>query len=73
MEYVLAITFNTPGGTTSTLSITGVKPDITKEQVVSLMDTIISKNIFEVNAGELISKSGAKLTERKITKYDIAA
>lgn len=46
MEYVLAITFNTPGGTTSTLSITGVKPDITKEQVVSLMDTIISKNIF---------------------------
>ncbi len=73
MEYVLSMTFNTPGGTTSTLSVSGVKPDITQEQVISLMDTIISKNVFEVNAGELISKSSAKLTERKITKYDVAA
>lgn len=73
MEYILAMIFNTKFGKTTTLSISGVDPEITKEQIVALMDTIISKNVFEVASGELISKSGAKLTERKITKYEIEA
>ena len=73
MEYILAMIFNTTFGKTTTLSISGVDPEITKEQIVALMDTIILKNVFEVASGELTSKSGAKLTERKITKYEIEA
>lgn len=73
MEYILAMIFNTKFGKTTTLSISGVDPEITKEQIVALMDTIISKNVFEVASGELIGKSGAKLTERKITKYEMEA
>ena len=72
MEYILSLTFNTAGGKASTLSISGVKPDITKEQVSALMDTIIEKNIFEPDSGEFVSKSGAKLTQREVTKYEIA-
>jgi len=73
MEYILAMIFNTTAGKTTTLSISGVNPEITQEQVVGLMDIIVSKNIFEAASGELISKNSAKLTERKITKYEVEA
>jgi hypothetical protein len=36
------------------------------------MDTIIAKNIFFTSSGALINKAGAQLTERKITKYEVA-
>lgn len=73
MEYILAMIFNTAFGKTTTLSVSGVNPGITQAQVVTLMDTIISKNVFETTSGDLISKNSAKLTERKITKYEIEA
>jgi hypothetical protein len=73
MEYILAMIFNTTANQTTTLSISGVNAEITQEQVVALMDTIISRNVFEVASGELISKNSAKLTERKITKYEVEA
>jgi len=72
MEYILSMTFNTEGGKTTSLSITGVKSDITEPQVLSLMDLIIEKNIFEVNTLALVSKNSAKLTQRVITKYEVA-
>lgn len=73
MEYILAMIFNTTAGKTTNFSISGANPEITQEQFVNLMDTIVSKNIFEVYSGKLISKNSAKLTERKITKYEIEA
>lgn len=72
MEYILSMTFNTEGGKTTSLSITGVKNDITEAQVLSLMDLIIAKNIFEVNSLALVSKNSAKLTQRVVTKYEVA-
>ena len=57
MEYSLAMTFLTVAGEKSTLSISGVKPTITKDEVNALMDTIISKNIFKTNSGDLVNKS----------------
>ncbi|CAI3671973.1 Conserved hypothetical protein, DUF2922 [Clostridium neonatale] len=72
MEYILSMTFNTEGGKTTSLSISGVKNDITEAQVLSLMDLIIEKNIFEVNSVALVSKNSAKLTQRVVTKYEVA-
>lgn len=72
MGYILSMTFNTDGGKTTSLSITGVKSDITESQVLSLMDLIIEKNIFEVNSLALVSKNSAKLTQRVVTKYEVA-
>lgn len=72
MEYILSMTFNTDGGKTTSLSITGVKSDITEEQVLALMDLIVEKNIFEVNSFALVSKNSAKLTQRVVTKYEVA-
>jgi len=72
MEYVLSMIFLTEQGLKSTISISGVKSTITQAQVNSLMDLIIAKNIFLPTSGAFVSKSDAKLTERKITKYEVA-
>ena len=72
MEYILSMTFLTSTGAKSSMTVSGVKSDITKEAISGLMDTIIEKNIFNTKSGDLTGKSGANVTERKITKYDLA-
>ena len=72
MEYSLTLTFICENGEKSSISIDGVKSDITKDQVSSLMDTIISKNIFLTKNGILTGKSGAQLTQKAVTKFEIA-
>ena len=72
MEYTLAMTFLTTAGEKSTLSISGVKSTLTKDEVNTLMDTVIAKNIFKTNSGDLVKKSGAQLTQRQVTKYEVA-
>lgn len=72
MEYILSLTFLTETGTKSTFTISGVKSDLTSTQVNSLMETIITKNVFLTSSGALANKSGAQLTQRQITKYEIA-
>jgi len=72
MEYTLAMTFLTAAGEKSTLSISGVKSTLTKDEVNALMDVVIAKNIFKTNAGDLVKKSGAQLTQRQVTKYEVA-
>jgi hypothetical protein len=72
MEYTLAMTFLTAAGEKSTLSVSGVKPTLTKDEVNALMDVVIAKNIFKTNSGDFVKKSGAQLTERQVTKYEVA-
>jgi hypothetical protein len=72
MEYILAMTFLTENGLKSSFSITGVRANITGAEVNSLMDLIIQKNIFFASSGALVKKAGAQLTERTVTKYDLA-
>lgn len=72
MEYLLTLYFLTQGGLKSTFSINGVRPDLTPAEVISLMDTIIARNVFTTNSGALVGKADAKFTERKVTKYDVA-
>ena len=72
MEYTLAMTFLTAAGEKSTLSVSGVKSTLTKDEVNALMDTIIAKNIFKTNSGDLVKRSGAQLTQRQVTKYEVA-
>ncbi len=72
MEYSLSMTFLTEFGLKSSLAVSGVKPTLTKEEVNTLMETIIAKNIFKTNSGDLVKKSGAQLTQRQVTKYEVA-
>ena len=71
MEYILSMTFLTSTGAKSTMTVSGVKTDITKEEISTLMDAIIENNIFRTKSGDIAGKSGANVTERKIVKYDL--
>lgn len=71
MEYILSMTFLTSTGAKSTISISGVKTDLTKVEANALMDTIIAKDIFLVDSGSFISKDSAKLTQRNVTTYEV--
>jgi hypothetical protein len=72
MEYTLSMIFLTDAGEKSTLSISGVKSTLTKAEVNALMNTIIARNIFTTNSGDLVKKSGAQLTQRQVTKFEVA-
>lgn len=72
MEYSLSMTFITEYGLKSTLTIGGVKAGITKDEANTLMDTIIAKNIFTTKSGAFVKKESAKLTQRQVTKFEIA-
>ncbi|AVK51187.1 hypothetical protein AXY43_25970 [Clostridium sp. MF28] len=72
MEYSLSMTFLTVAGEKSTLSVSGVKPTLTKDEINALMDTVIAKNVFKTNSGDLVKKSGAQVTQRQVTKFEIA-
>lgn len=72
MEYNLSMTFITEYCLKSTLTISGVKADITKDEANTLMDTIIAKNIFTTKSGAFVKKESAKLTQREVTEFEIA-
>lgn len=72
MEYILSMVFTTSGGKKTTMSINTVKPDLTKEQIFALMDLIIEKDVFSTDSGNLVGKDSAQLTERKVTKFEVA-
>ena len=71
MEYSLQMVFLCETGEKSSITISEVKPGLTNENVISLMDTIISSNIFGTSKGALISKYSAQLVQREITKWDL--
>jgi hypothetical protein len=72
MEYNLSMTFLTELGIKTTLNVSGVKPTLTKDEVNALMDTVISNNIFTTTTGALAKKSGAQVTQRQVTKFEVA-
>ena len=72
MEYSLSMTFLTVAGEKSTLSVSGVKPTLTKDEVNALMDTVISKNVFKTDSGDLVKKTVAQVTQRQVSKFDVA-
>ncbi|KFX54006.1 DUF2922 domain-containing protein [Clostridium botulinum] len=71
MEYILSMTFVNQADSKTTLTISGVKPDISAEEVKSLMQLIIDKEFFLTSKGLLINASTAQLTQREVTKFEV--
>lgn len=72
MEYTLSMVFITEKGAKSSLSISGVKPTLTKAEIDALMDTIIAKNVFLASTGALEKKESAQIVAKTVTKYEMA-
>ncbi len=62
MEYSLQMVF---------ICESGEKSSITISDVITLMDTIITSNIFGTSKGALISKYSAQVVQREVTKWDL--
>ena len=72
MEYILTLTFANTDDEKSSLIIDGVKNNLTKDQISSLMDTIITNKIFYNSKGSLAKKVSASFTSKTVTEYDLA-
>lgn len=64
----LSMSFVCTNNKKSTISIDGIKPDLSNEQVIALMDTIIEKNVFETKNGYLVEKSTAQISQKNVNK-----
>ncbi|MNI83391.1 hypothetical protein D3C73_1401880 [compost metagenome] len=71
MEYSLSMTFVTETGDKVSMTVSGVKSDISQAEVSTLMDIIIAKDVFLTKNGSLASKYSAQLTQREVTKFDL--
>jgi len=71
MDYSLSMTFINASGDKVSMSITGVKDNLAKAEVTTLMDTIIGNDVFISKGGALVSKYGAQLVQRQATKIDV--
>lgn len=71
MEYTLSMTFLTETNEKLALSISGVKENITDENVSALMDIILANDIFISKKGAIVSKHSAKLTQREVTSFEV--
>lgn len=72
MEYTLNMVFLTTGGKKTTFSITNVKSAITPAQVNTLMNSILTENIFSTSSGDLVSKSSASIVAKTVTEVAMA-
>ena len=58
MAQVLDLQFETATGKTATISVDAPKADVTAEEIQQAMQTIITANVFEVQAGAFVGVKG---------------
>jgi hypothetical protein len=63
----LVMTFINQEGTKASITLPGVREDVTELEVSAAMDAIISKNIFTSSGGDLVAKHSAQVTARTVT------
>nr|WP_312289498.1 DUF2922 domain-containing protein [Clostridium chromiireducens] len=68
MEYTLNMVFNTTGGKKVTFSVSDVNNAVTPAEVNSLMNTILTENIFTTSSGDLVSKASAAIVAKNVTE-----
>lgn len=68
----LTMKFVTTNDDITTLTINEVKEDITDEQVNSLMDEIITQDVFYSAGGSLVKKKSAKVIDVTESNVEIA-
>jgi len=66
----LVMTFSDITGQKSNLVLKNVKEGITQEEVTTVMDTVLTSNLFSSKNGSLSKKEYATLVETTKTKYD---
>jgi hypothetical protein len=68
MATVLTMSFKNAADRTSSYSIEDPRADITEAEVESVMQDIITRNVFNTSGGDLISVAAAKITTTTVTE-----
>ena len=68
----LVMTFNTESGEKASLSVNGIKEDLTAEETAAAMDVIIAKNAFITKGGDLKGKYSAQIIGKDVDKFEVA-
>ena len=72
MEYTLNMVFLTTGAKKTTFAITGVKSTLTETEVNTLMNSMLTENIFSTTSGDLVSKSSATIVAKTVTEVTMS-
>jgi len=72
MASYLEMLFRNQAGKLVTISVIDPRPDITAGEVETVMDTIITQNIFISLGGDLVAKVEARVIERTYTWYNVS-
>lgn len=67
-KYIRMI-FKDSGGSNFTIRIPDPKDNITEQEILNAMDTIINQNIFQGRTGDLLEKVDARVIETNISDY----
>lgn len=71
MAKSLVMVFSNEGGKKVNFTINNVKEDITKDEVATVMNTILLKNIFTTNMGDLKLIDSAAITDKNTTELAV--
>jgi hypothetical protein len=67
----LVMSFMNEEGKKVSLRLDGIKEDITGDAVGLVMDTIITKNIFQTTGGDLKVKDSAQIVTRDVHALEV--
>ncbi|HOP95078.1 MAG: DUF2922 domain-containing protein [Dictyoglomaceae bacterium] len=65
----IRMVFQDSGGGSFTLRVPDPKDDVTEQEILNAMDTIIAQNIFQGRSGDLVAKVDARVVETNISDY----
>lgn len=68
MAQVLVMRFKNALGNTVSISLADPKAGLTQAQVITAMDEVIVKNVFDTTGGDLVSKLSATVVDTTETK-----
>ncbi|WP_400247761.1 DUF2922 domain-containing protein [Niallia sp. JL1B1071] len=71
MAKTLELTFETSNGKATKISLESPVEPVNSEQVLTVMQSIISSNALTSPNGELVAVKGIRLVERNVTDYEI--
>ena len=71
IQRTASMSFKDVAGKKYTVSIKDIKEDVEDVAVVSLMDTIINKNLIKTENGDLVEKQAAQVVVKDTTEIEL--
>ena len=66
MQETLRMVFRNFDGRLTAVSLTDPDPELTAQDVSDVMDSIVSKNVFQTTGGDIVSKVRAEVVTRGV-------